>query len=120
MYYDDYFRCCGWSISCSIRTLNKSLSFEELANKLCRKKNARMAFAADLAPPHIPRAFFGFWTTVGDLGAIIGPMMCGVLADIYGLSSPFYGTVMLIAVGGITTQLFFRDPKNEKIESRTR
>jgi MFS family permease len=78
-----------------------------------------MALAADLAPPHLRGAFLGFWTTVGDLGAVIAPIMCGVLADIYGLSGSFYGTAMLVAAGGITTQLFVKETlkKKEKSES---
>jgi len=79
---------------------------------------ATMALAADLAPPHLRGEFLGFWTMVGDLGAAIGPIMCGVLADLYNLSSSFYGTAILIAAGGVTTQLFVKETliKKEKNE----
>lgn len=70
---------------------------------------ASMALAADLAPPHLRGAFLGFWTTIGDIGAAVGPIMCGFLADIYGLSGSFYGTAILIAAGGITTLLFVKE-----------
>ncbi|MDQ1279140.1 MAG: hypothetical protein QG670_400 [Thermoproteota archaeon] len=68
-----------------------------------------MALAADLAPPHLREAFLGFWKTIGDIGAAVGHIICGFLADIYGLSGSFHGTAILIAAGGITTRLFVKE-----------
>ena len=70
---------------------------------------ATMAIAADLSPEGSKGFFLGFWQTVGDLGSAVGPVALGLLADLYGLVSPFYATTVLMLFAATTTQLFVRE-----------
>ena len=77
---------------------------------------ATMALATDLAPSNLRGAFLGFWTTIGDLGSALGPIIIGGLADLYGLTGSFYGAATLLAFGATTTQIFVKETlrKEEK------
>jgi DHA1 family multidrug resistance protein-like MFS transporter len=70
---------------------------------------ATMALATDLAPSHLRGAFLGLWTTVGDIGSAVGPIIAGSIADLSGLAAAFYGTAVLLALGATTTQIFVKE-----------
>jgi len=70
---------------------------------------ATMAIAADLSPEGLRGFFLGFWQTVGDAGSAVGPVTLGVVADLYGLVSPFYATAALMLFTAGTTQLFVKE-----------
>ncbi len=75
---------------------------------------ATMALATDLAPAHLRGAFLGLWTTVGDIGSAVGPIISGSIADLAGLTAAFYGTAGLLALGAATTQIFVRETLRKK------
>ena len=45
---------------------------------------ASQTFAADLAPPDRRGAFLGVWTTIGNFGSIIAPLIIGAVATNFG------------------------------------
>jgi len=70
---------------------------------------ATQTMAADLAPEGYRGFFLGFWTTIGDLGSAVGPVMLGIVADASDLAMPFYVLAALMGIGCVTTQLFVRE-----------
>lgn len=49
-----------------------------------------MTLGADLAPPGATGEFLGVWRLIGDLGAVVGPLAVGVIADGVGLTNGAY------------------------------
>jgi MFS family permease len=45
----------------------------------------------------------------GDLGYIVGPIMVGVLSDLFGLSFPFYAVSAIIVVSTVLVQVFAKE-----------
>jgi len=80
---------------------------------------ASMALAADLAPEGLRGAFLGFWSTVGDAGSAIGPVVLGLVADLYGLASSFHVICALMLFTAGTTQLFVKETLKTKSEKST-
>jgi MFS family permease len=62
-----------------------------------------MTLGADLAPKHALGEFLGLWRLIGDGGALISPLLIGVIADVFTLGA---GTVMIALVGLAGTGLF--------------
>jgi DHA1 family multidrug resistance protein-like MFS transporter len=70
---------------------------------------APLALASD-ATMHEPHGLsMGLYRVFGDIGFIIGPLMVGVLADAYGLRSPFYAIALLIFISTILVQLVAKE-----------
>jgi DHA1 family multidrug resistance protein-like MFS transporter len=70
---------------------------------------APLALASD-ATMHEPHGLsMGLYRVFGDIGFIIGPLMVGVLADAYGLRSPFYAIALLIVISTILVQLVAKE-----------
>nr|MBA2597690.1 MFS transporter [Chloroflexia bacterium] len=55
-----------------------------------------MTLGADLAPPGATGEFLGVWRLIGDVGAVAGPLVVGVVAAAVGLS----GGAWVLAVAG--------------------
>ena len=45
-----------------------------------------MTLGADLAPPGATGEFLGVWRLIGDVGAVAGPLMVGLVAAAVGLA----------------------------------
>lgn len=61
---------------------------------------APAAYVSDIAPAETYGLSFGIFRTMSDTGLILGPLLAGWLADLWGLRVPFYVTgVGMIAVG---------------------
>jgi len=75
---------------------------------------ATMAIAADLAPEDFRGFFMGFWTTIGDVGSAIGPIIIGLVADVYQIATSFYVTAFLMFLTAATTQLFVKETLKRK------
>ena len=45
-----------------------------------------MTLGADLAPPGATGEFLGIWRLIGDIGAVAGPLVVGIVAEAAGLS----------------------------------
>jgi len=78
------------------------------------------AIATDLAPGGVKGAFMGLWSTIGDLGSAVGPVILGLVADVLGLSLSFFITTALMIFSATTTHLFvketFKKAKDEKVD----
>jgi len=80
---------------------------------------ATMAIAADLAPEDFRGFFMGFWTTIGDIGSAVGPVIIGLVADMYQIAMSFYVTAFLMFLTAATTQLFVKETlKKEPIKEK--
>jgi MFS family permease len=55
-----------------------------------------MTLGADLAPPGATGEFLGIWRLIGDVGAVFGPLVVGLVAASVGLS----GGAWVLAVAG--------------------
>ena len=55
-----------------------------------------MTLGADLAPPGAIGEFLGVWRLIGDVGAVTGPLMVGIVAGAVGLS----GGAWVLSVAG--------------------
>jgi DHA1 family multidrug resistance protein-like MFS transporter len=73
---------------------------------------ASMTLAADLSPEGHKGLFLGFWQTIGDFGMTIGPLTLGFVADLYGLTMPFYVIALLMLFTAGTTQFFVKETLN--------
>jgi MFS family permease len=68
-----------------------------------------MTLGMDLAPDGLKGFFMGFWTTIGDIGSAVGPVILGIVADTYGLALPFYFVAALMILTAVTTQFFVKE-----------
>jgi MFS family permease len=60
-----------------------------------------MTLGADLSPPGATGEFLGVWRLIGDLGAVLGPIAVGVVADQLGLRDSAY----VLAAAGLASSL---------------
>jgi MFS family permease len=55
-----------------------------------------MTLGADLAPPGATGEFLGVWRLIGDVGAVMGPLLVGAVAATAGLA----GGAWVLSVAG--------------------
>lgn len=60
-----------------------------------------MTLGADLSPPGATGEFLGVWRLIGDFGAVLGPLVVGIVADQLGLRNSAY----VLAAAGLTSSL---------------
>ncbi len=58
---------------------------------------ANQAFAMDLAPDNERGAFLGVWTLFQSFGAFSGPLLTGVIVEVWGFDAAFYFVAVLLA-----------------------
>ena len=58
---------------------------------------ANQAFAMDLAPENERGAFLGVWTLFQSFGAFSGPLLTGVIVEVWGFDAAFYFVAVLLA-----------------------
>jgi MFS family permease len=66
-----------------------------------------LASDATMDEPH--GVSMAVYRVFGDLGYVVGPIMIGVLSDLFGLSFPFYAVSALIIVSTVLVQLFAKE-----------
>ena len=62
-----------------------------------------MTLGADLAPKDGTGEFLGAWRLVGDTGHATGPLICGNIADVWGLS---FSAAALAGIGYVAVAIF--------------
>lgn len=62
-----------------------------------------MTLGADLAPDGATGEFLGIWRLIGDLGAVIGPLLVGVIASNMSLGQ----SAVVLGVSGFASSLMF-------------
>lgn len=72
-----------------------------------------MTLGADLAPPGAVGEFLGFWRLIGDSGQSGGPLVVGVTADIFGLTTTALILSGIGAAAALTLALLVRETKQE-------
>jgi MFS family permease len=62
---------------------------------------ASQAFAVDLAPPDRRGSFLGLWTLIGNIGAIVAPLLIGAVATNLGYTPGYIivATLLLLSAG---------------------
>jgi len=71
---------------------------------------ASSALIADVAPSEFRGRVMGLTFTGFNVGFIIGPILGGALADLYGFATPFYLTVVVATVGAVLIALGVNEP----------
>jgi MFS family permease len=67
---------------------------------------APAAYAADMAPPGMNAAAMSAFRMMADAGYVLGPLVMGLVADLFGTDAALLGTAaMLVAVGLLFGQL---------------
>jgi len=66
-----------------------------------------LASDATMNEPH--GVSMAVYRVFGDLGYIVGPIMVGVLSDLFGLSFPFYAVSAIIVVSTVLVQVFAKE-----------
>lgn len=70
---------------------------------------APLALATD-ATSHEPHGLsMGLYRLFGDIGFIVGPIILGIIADIYGLRMPFYFMTGLIAINAVLIAILAKE-----------
>ncbi len=69
-------------------------------------------YAMDLAPENERGAFLGVWGLFMSVGQIVGPLVVGVLADVYGFAIAFYFVAVLLVVGSVMVAIFGRETRH--------
>jgi MFS family permease len=67
---------------------------------------ASQAFAADLAPPDRRGAFLGVWTTIGNAGSIIAPLLIGAVASHLGYGPGYLLVAVFLGASAIFMLVF--------------
>lgn len=57
--------------------------------------------AMDLAPVGRRGAFLGIWQTIRNLGGLLGPLLVGVVAEVFGFSSAFLAIGVLLVLSAV-------------------
>jgi MFS transporter, DHA1 family, multidrug resistance protein len=67
---------------------------------------APASYAADSAPPGMNATTMSMFRMIGDAGYVIGPLLLGLIADLYSADAALYfAAALLIAVGALFAQL---------------
>jgi MFS family permease len=61
---------------------------------------APSAYAADIAPPGMNAAAMGSFRVLSETGYVLGPLVLGVAADLFGANSALAATSTLIVIAG--------------------
>jgi MFS family permease len=75
---------------------------------------AEEALVADLSGSERRGESFGLYTFASGLGAVVGPLIGGLLYDQVGHAIPFYFTAALVFVGALLIALLVREPARRK------
>lgn len=75
-----------------------------------------MTLGADLAPPGATGEFLGLWRLVGDVGAVGGPLVVGVMAEALGLSGSAYALAFVGLSATLTLALLVRETRQTPID----
>jgi MFS family permease len=67
---------------------------------------APAAYAADMAPPGMNAPALGMYRMLADFGYVVGPLLLGVLADVFSIEVALYGTSALVVASGALFALF--------------
>ena len=67
---------------------------------------ASQAFAADLAPPDRRGAFLGVWTTIGNAGSIIAPLLIGAVASNLGYAPGYLLVAIFLGASAVFMLVF--------------
>jgi len=59
----------------------------------------------------------GLYRLFGDMGFIVGPIILGIIADIYGLRMPFYFMTGLIAINAVLITIFAKETYRARRDS---
>jgi MFS family permease len=70
---------------------------------------AVMTLGADLAPPETVGEFLGVWRFITDVGAVAGPVVVGLSAELLTLSAAAVATGGLGAVGAVVMLVFVKE-----------
>ena len=63
---------------------------------------APAAYAADIAPPGMTAAALGTYRAIADSGYVAGPLLLGLIADLFSPIAALVLTAILLVVGGLT------------------
>lgn len=69
-------------------------------------------YAMDLAPEDKRGAFLGVWGLFMNIGQIVGPLVVGILADVYGFAFAFYFVAVLLVIGSGIVAIFGRETRH--------
>ena len=58
---------------------------------------------------------YGVYSSVGSIGAIIGPFIGGIVYDRIAMTAPFYMNGILLIIVGILILVMFNKPKPNKV-----
>ncbi|MCC6178574.1 MAG: MFS transporter [Chloroflexi bacterium] len=67
---------------------------------------APSAYAADMAPPGMNAAAMSTYRMLADMGYVIGPILLGVITDLFGANTALGGTSALLAVAALLFAAF--------------
>lgn len=78
---------------------------------------SRTAYIRQIAPMHIQGEILGYLTSFRFLGNVLGPLMGGFVASLYGISAVFFATSALFLLSGCLVSFFLaREKKNPSEE----
>jgi len=72
------------------------------------------AYVADIAGPGNYESMLSTYRAVSDLGWVIGPLLCGYLKDVAGISLPFYLTAGLFFAVSVLFGILARETVSQK------
>jgi DHA1 family multidrug resistance protein-like MFS transporter len=67
---------------------------------------APSAYAADMAPPGMAAAAMGAYRTLSELGYVVGPLLLGLIADLFGPNAALASIAGALALVALTFALF--------------
>ena len=67
---------------------------------------ASQAFAADLAPEDRRGAFLGVWTTIGNIGSIVAPLLIGAIATNFGYAPGYVMVATFLLASALFMVIF--------------
>ena len=62
--------------------------------------------AIDLAPEDRRGAFLGIWTLFRNIGAIVGPLLVGLIAEFYGFPTAFISIGVFLVFSALMMAVF--------------
>jgi len=65
--------------------------------------------AADMAPKRSRGLYMSVWRMMGAAGGLIGPIMAGVVIDLYTMEMAFYAVAVLLAIAAVVSQVFLKE-----------
>jgi MFS family permease len=74
------------------------------------------AYIADIAPAEQRGRIFGLWRSCSDAGYIIGPLLLGWLASLYGFAVPLVLTAAMFVASGAAFALFAPETRGRSVD----